>query len=274
MTGNKQNLKETFAPAAQAGEWTVVFGSEPIDLHMLRKSGFPEAEKAIEDFTGLQAGIGGVFNHNYIEVRNPDGNVFRRAHGVGLDENWEMTGGGRLVAMITGTPQTPFSADPIQRDDPSSSHPNMLQHGDDPDQARVVFRGSEMQVMQMYRGIAHDANQMNIKGYNFGLLGQLDPNSNSAFGELREGLKSTAAQLGVKLEKFDPSGWDIGRSHELDINHLAIKPDETLQDVKNDIARLERENATQLGLIKADNGVDLSKADLKATSPAFTPASP
>jgi hypothetical protein len=70
MTGP---VNKTFKDASEGEDgWQIRYGAEPIDLHLFKKLGRDDIDKSIER-QGMTAGIGSVFNHNYIEILNPSG---------------------------------------------------------------------------------------------------------------------------------------------------------------------------------------------------------
>ncbi len=202
-------VNETFKDASEGERgWKIRYGAEPIDLHLLKKAGKPDWDKSIEA-KGMTAGPGGVFNHNYIEILNPAGDVVKRVHGLGLErkgDTLEMTGSGRLVGLVVDGKYTTFEKDdPVQRDDPHATKPHNLQHADT--YTKTVFTGSEREVTEIYGAMIRGSIEINNKDLSFGLFGL---NSNTFNAEMKEKVNEIAGQMGVKVESHDAPGWDVG----------------------------------------------------------------
>lgn len=200
-------VNETFKDVTEGERgWKIRYGAEPIDLHLLGKGS--RGDKWLESH-GVTAGIGGVFNHNYIEILNPSGEVVKRVHGMGLepkDGKLEMTGSGRLVGLVVDGKYTKFeNDDPIQRDDPHATKPHNLQHADT--HTKVVFTGSEREAMEIYGAMIRGSIEINNKDIKFGLFGL---NSNTFNAEMREKVSQITEKIGVKVGDYDAQGWDVG----------------------------------------------------------------
>lgn len=202
-------VKEKFIDASEGERgWQIRYGAEPIDLHLLGKNS--RADKFLEGH-GVTAGVGSVFNHNYIEILNPSGEVVKRVHGMGLepkDGKLEMTGSGRLVGLVVDGKYTTFEKDdPVQRDDPHATKPHNLQHADKQDYTKTVFTGSERDVMEIYGAMIRGSIEINNKDLYFSLFGL---NSNTFNAEMKEKVDQIAEKMGVKVEDHDAPGWDVG----------------------------------------------------------------
>ncbi len=267
----KTDIKPTanFTSAVGENNWAVRFSVEPIDLHLGGKgTGY---DRFVEDTIGITAGVGSVFNHNYIEFgRINDAGDFetvKRVHGLGLDENWEMTGGGRLVGMVVDGKYTPFSADPIQRDDPHATKPNQLQHADvqnwlSDNNSVIAFQGTEQQVMQLYAATVSATIEANFQGHQFGMMGQHAPNSNSFNAEMKEKITEIGAALGLEIGEHNAGGWDIGSGFDMHISEPRLREWATPEAMSAYIDNLEKTAAKQLETLQTQ-GID---TDLKSTS--------
>lgn len=270
----------TIKPAfdeAREGEkgWKIRYGAEPIDLHLTGKG--THSDKFIENKLGITAGPGGIFNHNYIEILNPDSEVVKRVHGLGLepkDGQLEMTGKGRLIGLVVDGKYTPFSDDPIQRDDPHPHLPNNLQHaessnrfGENP--TKIVFNGTERQVMEIYGAMLNSSIDINNQGIKFDLLRL---NSNTFNAEMKEKVTQISGILGVKVKSHDPSGWDIGSDPEKIQTAPAtrVKAWDSMLELRNHIDTLEKAAHEQWETLKHEslqNGQDINLIKLNTTIP-------
>ncbi|WP_274630829.1 hypothetical protein [Arvimicrobium flavum] len=189
---------------------------------------------------------------------------------VGLDENFEMTGGGRLVGMVIDGKHTPFSADPIQRDDPHAAKANQLQHADvenwlGDNYTKVVFEGSEREVLTLYGSLVEVTIELNNQDLDFGLLGQNAPNSNSFNAEMKEKLGQIGGHLGIAIGDHDASGWDIGKKLDLATVDAKLYAWQPIDDMRARVDQLERTAAQQLQTLKAEGiDTDLNTAIPKA----------
>ncbi|MCE7887326.1 MAG: hypothetical protein DYH13_07480 [Alphaproteobacteria bacterium PRO2] len=188
--------------------WQIRYGAEPIDLHLFGKGS--RIDKGLES-AGITAGIGSVFNHNYIEILNPSGEVVKRVHGMGLepkDGKLEMTGSGRLVGLVVDGKYTIFEKDdPVQRDDPHAVKPHNLQHADFKDYTKTVFTGNEREIMEIYGAMIRGSIEINNKDIKFDLFGL---NSNTFNAEMREKVNEISKEMGIKVKDHDAPGWDVG----------------------------------------------------------------
>jgi hypothetical protein len=263
-----------FKTAHGENNWAIRFGTEPIDLHLGGKgTGF---DKFVEDDLGITAGVGSVFNHNYIEFgRMNDAGEFetvKRVHGLGLDENWEMTGGGRLVGMVIDGKHTPFSADPIQKDDPHATKPNQLQHADETNwlsdnATEIVFQGTEQQVMQMYAATVAATIEVNSQGNQFGMMGQNSPNSNSFNTEMKQKINEIGKALGLEIGEHDAGGWDIGSGFEMNTRTIPIREWAQPEIMAAYIDNLEKTAADQLKRLQTE-GIDTDLTKPAVEDPA------
>ncbi len=258
--GESSGSVEAFNLARESGGWKIRYGAEPIDLHLIDDKGKPQDPGV----TMISAGPGAVFNHNYIEIMNPDGDVVKRVHGMGLDENWKMTGGGRLVGFVTDGKYTKFSDDHIQQDDPHVSKSNNLQHADvknmiGGDYTKVVFTGTEREVLQMYGTLVRSTIEINNQDPKFGLLGQFLPNSNTFNAEMKEKLGQISKELGLEIGTHNALGIDIGSNPDMLETERATKIfcTESLPELRSKIDQLEQLAAQQLKTLCGDINADL-----------------
>lgn len=186
------------------------------------------------------------------------------------DDTLQMTGGGRLVGLVVDGKHTPFSEDPVQRDDSHHSKENQLQHADvknltGGDYTKIVFVGSEREVLGLYGDMIEDTIEINNQDQGFGLL--RGPNSNTFNSEMKEQLENSANRLGIsdRLGAHDAWGWDIGNSPD----KLTTKDGHTIssaipmEDIRTYVDNLEQAAASQWNAIKT-NGVNI---DLNTTTP-------
>lgn len=225
----------------------------------------------------MTAGPGGVFNHNYIEILNPAGEVVKRVHGIGLeakDGKLEMTGSGRLVGLVVDGKYTTFeNDDPIQRDDPHAKKPHNLQHADETRMLRgeftkTVFKGSEREVMEIYGAMIRGSIEINNKDIRFDLFSL---NSNTFNAEMKEKVDQIAKQMGVEVGSHDAPGWDVGsddRTLETD-KASRVKTWGSMSELRNYIDALEQTSHKQwLELNQAaKNGNDLLDVNLQIPAP-------
>lgn len=255
----ENKISEHFDSATEGSRnWSIRFGAEPIDLHLTGKG--TQADKFLENKAGITAGVGSVFNHNYIEVVNPDGQVTKRVHGIGLDQNWQMTGSGRLVGFVTDGKYTKFSDDPLQKDDPHATKQNQLQHADEDGYTKTVFRGNERQVLQLYGGLVQSTIEINRQNSEFGLLGQKNPNSNSYNAEMKEKLNEMTDRLGIRVESHNAPGWDIGSDFDMKTESAKTISSPSLAELRKDVDQLEQTAAQQLTTLKQNIKADLQPA--------------
>ncbi len=280
MSNPEGQKSPTIKPAfdeAREGEkgWKIRYGAEPIDLHLTGKG--TRSDKFIENRLGITAGPGGIFNHNYIEILNPNNEVVKRVHGLGLepkDDQLEMTGKGRLIGLVVDGKYTPFSDDPIQRDDPHPRLPNNLQHaeslslfGENP--TKIVFNGTEREVMEIYGAMLNSSIDINNQGIKFDLLRL---NSNTFNAEMKEKVNQISGILGVKVKSHDPSGWDIGSDPEKIQTAPAtrVKAWDSMLELRNHIDTLEKaahEQWTTLNRESLQNGQDINAIKLDTKIP-------
>jgi hypothetical protein len=268
-------IKSSFDVAREgANGWQIRYGAEPIDLHLFGKG--TRVDKALERI-GITAGIGGSFNHNYIEIMNPDGDVVKRIHGLGLDPKdgkLEMTGGGRLIGLTIDGKYTDFSQDPVQHDDPHETKPHNLQHADTKnwfgeDATKIVFKGSEREVMEIYGAMLRGSIEINNQDIKFDLFGL---NSNTFNAEMKEKVQQIATKMGVTVESHDPSGIDIG-SDDGKISTLEasrVKTWGTMQELRDYIDTLEQTSHEQwlaLNRESLQNGKEITSIDLNTRIP-------
>jgi len=255
------NTRGSFVDATEGGQrWAIRMGAEPVDMHLGGKG--TAWDMFVENDLGFTAGVGGMVNHNYIEVGrfNDAGEfeVMKRVHGLGLDANMEMTGGGRLVGFVVDGKYTPFSRDPIQRDDPHATRPNQLQHADEENwfsdnATKIVFEGSERQVLQLYGAMVESTIELNKQNLGFSLT---DLNSNSFNSAMKEKLTQMGGHLGITIGTHDAGGWDLGSGTDLNTSPARLYQWESMGDLRGHIDSLERAAATQLQTIYRD-GIDV-----------------
>ena len=270
-------VKEKFIDASEGEHgWQIRYGAEPIDLHLFKKLGRKDIDKSIEA-KGVTAGPGGVFNHNYIEILNPAGEVVKRVHGIGLeakDGKLEMTGSGRLVGLVVDGKYTTFeNDDPIQRDDPHAKKPHNLQHADEIRMLRgeftkTVFKGSEREVMEIYGAMIRGSIEINNKDIRFDLFGL---NSNTFNAEMKEKVNQIAKLMGVEVGSHDAPGWDVGSDDKkIDTADASrVKTWGLMSDLRDYIDALEQTSHKQwLELNQAaKNGKDILDVNLQIPAP-------
>lgn len=249
------NSGAAFNGSAETQAWAIRAGAEPVDLHLLGGPG-SAADEFVEDNLGITAGIGGFFNHNYLEIGRigADGEfeAVKRIHAIGVDENFEMAPDGRLVGIVVDGEHTRFSDDPIQRNDPHDQKQNQLQHADEESMTKVIFEGTERQVMEMYGAMVKATIELNNQDPEFGLLGQGSPNSNSFNTEMKEKVQQMAEKLGFDIKSHDADGWDIGWDYELDTSQATLHSWASREELHDYIDTLEQKAAEQFNQLKQD----------------------
>lgn len=282
------NLQTQFQDVVEGQKnWAIRYGAEPFDFHILGKK--TAADQWLEN-NGITAGIGSAANTNYIEIGtiddNGDFNSLKRVHAMGLTDNWEMEAGEqRLVGFVVDGKYTPFTAeakdgekykgDLIQRDDPSTEKSNQLQHafgaiskntwGDD--YTKVVFQGSEREVLQLYGSMVRSTIELNNNSPEDMKFEMFGKNSNAFNSEMKEKLVEMSEKLGIseRLGTHNASGLDIGRDYELETEEASpIKTLESIFDLRAYIDQLEKTAAEQLNALRS-NGID---QDLDTKIPA------
>lgn len=280
---------DSFQEAAEGRQnWAVRLGAEPVDMHFFgRKSWWDEFA---EDTLGITAGLGSYANHQYIEFGTvgEDGEftTLKRVHGFSIDEaDGELILGkalfGRAFVMVVDGELTPFSMDPIYQDDPHATKPNQLQHADsiwtnsnerhywsnDPknDATRIVYKGSERVVLQLYATVISKTMELNNRDLPFGIfgngtpfLGGASPNAISFKAELEEALHQVAQHLGVEILPHEPVGWNPGENDVLETGDARVATWDSLQDLRGHVSDLEKAASEQLQtLFQKGNDVDL-----------------
>jgi hypothetical protein len=234
--------KDFPAGSPAQGQWYIRWGAEPIDLHL---SGPRSRLDRFIEKIGITAGPGSIFNHNYFEVVNGDGQVVKRIQGLGLNEKWEMSGTGRLVGLVVDGHYTRFSDDPLQRHDPHPKLHNQLQHADRAGRTKEIYRGSEQDVLSLYGGMIRATLDINNRGPEFFVFGQDGPNSNGFHATLFKVLRDMTAARGEDIRKHDPPGWDIGLDRVIPgIKGQALNCT-NLDELRQQVTALERLAAEQ-----------------------------
>jgi hypothetical protein len=183
-----------FKTAATEGQWSIVMGGIPVNLHL--------ENKGLGWFDSLNE-IAKDQNHNYIEIRGPDNQVFRRIQTYEPD----MLLVGEMMCATYGSEGTDFSKDTIYHDDPNLNVTNMLRSGDDPDQSGKIFTGTKEQVLSIYhQGLVGVING-NKEGFFFNAVGGNQGNTLTA--EILEKMQEAGHKMGLKVGDFDPKGKDI-----------------------------------------------------------------
>ncbi|MCC6597297.1 MAG: hypothetical protein IT559_00710 [Alphaproteobacteria bacterium] len=240
----KAPISPQFKTASNEGQWSIVLGGIPVNLN-LEKKGLGFLSFADEWFSGT--------NHNYLEIRGPKGDVFRRLQA----QEANMRPVGRMMAATYGSEGTDFSKDEIYSDDPNERGiPNMLRSGDNPEQTGTIFTGTKEQVLELYHqglvGVINGNNQ--DLGYN-ALWGN---NGNTFTAEVLEKMEEAAVAKGYKISSFDPKGDDAAFDrNKLDFpagRGVCFASTEELLDA---ITILEEKISKQHEMIKIDSGVDL-----------------
>lgn len=273
----KETPEKDFNAAAEGQTgWKIRLGVEPIDLHGMRITG-----KGFDDWVdsiGIGSGLGGGFAYRYIEVLNPQDEVVKRVHALGQelkDGELQMGAGGRLVGLVVDGKYTTFEGDdPIQQDDPHETKPNQLQHADTGTQ--TAFEGTERQVMELYGAMVRATIEVNNQDYNFGMLGQSDPNANTFNTEMRENLGQMAEALGIEMDlEYGWQGrWSIG-SGDSDMIETspAVATWASMPDLMAYIDELEQAAAEQWDKIH-EHKLDLGNLDLETAIPERPAADP
>jgi hypothetical protein len=266
-------VNKTFKDASEGEDgWQIRYGAEPIDLHLFKKLGRDDIDKSIER-QGMTAGIGSVFNHNYIEILNPSAEVVKRVHGMGLelkDGKLEMTGSGRLVGLVVDGKYTKFeNDDPVQRDDPHTK-PHNLQHADT--HTKVVYTGSERAVMEIYGAMIRGSIEINNKDIKFGLFGL---NSNTFNAEMKEKVNQISEKMKVTVNDYDPPGWDVGSDNEVIETQPAnrVKTWGSMNELRDYIDLLEQTAHKQWATLNWESqslkkGEDIADINLQIPIPA------
>lgn len=262
LSGIPDTKPQDFDPSTEGKTWAIRFGAEPIDLHLTDQKK-PLLKKIIEGTLNISAGIGSVFNHNYIEVgtirRDGAFETRKRITGVGLDQNWQMAPTGRLVGLVLNEKHTLFNIDPIQVDDGHPAIQNQLQHAQaeswlgDP-YTKIISTGDEKKILGLYGMMIQSVIEFNNRGFSkteYSLLGQTNPNSNSFAFSLQEALQKAAANNGSNIMPYSVSGWDIGSSYKIDFVEYADMP-EDIDTLREYVDSLERTAAEQIVLLQKD----------------------
>lgn len=267
---------ESFQQAAESEQkWAIRYGAEPFDFHLTGKGS--DTDKWLEN-QGVTAGIGTVANTNYIEIGtlNDDGEFqsLKRVHAMGLTDNWEMEAGDqRLIGFVVDGKYTPFTSDTpenekykgdlIQRDDPHATEENQLQHASGEisknwlgeDYTKVVFQGSEREVLQMYGAMIRATIELNNnkpEDMGFELFGR---NSNAFNSEMKEKLIEISEKMGVsdRLGTHNAAGLDLGRNYALETSEAdTVMTWDSLGELRSYIDTLEKTASEQLQTLRND----------------------
>ncbi len=273
-----------FNDATENQKWAMRYGGEPLDTHWASGDGgaWASGERGTKQepgFWNTTSGIEGFFNHNYIEIGkiNKEGEfeVQKRVHGMSIefkDGKPVITGDGRLFGfVIDGKYNTFENDDLIQHDDPHHEKEHQLQHADvdrpfGDAYTKVVFEGTEREVLQLYGSIIRATIEINNQDNEFKLFSQ---NSNTFNAEMKEKIDQMAEDLGIsnRLGKHNPWGWDKGSDPDTLKTTEAKKVVEEwgpIEDLRQYIEGLEQTAAKQWDEIQ-EKGIEV---DLKTEIPA------
>ncbi len=243
MAEQNDNLSPNFQAASNEGQWSIALGGIPVNLHLENK-GLSLFSFANELFNGT--------NHNYLDIRGPEGEVFRRIQA----QEANMGSSGRMLAATYGSAGTDFSQDEIYHDDPNENGvPNMLRSGDDPDQTGVIFTGTQEQVLSLYHQALVGVINGNNQDLDYSAL--WGDNGNTFTAEILEKMQEAAIAQGLVLNEFDPEGDDASFDRELNFPAGEAICFETEQELVDAIVSLEAQISEQHKAIKADDEVDL-----------------
>ena len=264
--GNKGDLTSDFTPAAEDGQWTIVLGGIPTDIHYDQKglTGHKVVDTIIDrimDFASRQ------FNHNYIEIRDPNGEVFRRVQAQEVNMQPE----GTMLAGSYGSKYTSFADDEIYFYDPHEDKENMLRSGTDPDQTSKVFVGTKEQVMELYYHALSGVQHANEQPLDFSVH---TSNGNTFVAEILQKMEEASMALGYgAFQNFDLDGIDVGRDDAVYDFPATDTRFETQDDLMRAIDSLERDvaerhNAIKLGADSAEKpALDTEEASPQSTQP-------
>lgn len=243
--GDKTSSSPDFRTAAREGQWSIALGGIPVNLHLENK-GLGLLSFANEWFSGT--------NHNYLEIRGPGGEVFRRIQ----TQEANMKPIGRMMGATYGSAGTDFGKDEVYHDDPNEHGiPNMLRSGDDPGQTGTLFTGTKEQVLGLY----HQGLVGVLRGNNQDLRFNALPggnNGNSFTAEVLEQIQQAAIAKGYVVRDFDPKGnnaaFDKSRFTFAAGQETCFSSEQQLLDA---ITVLEEKVSEQHAAIKIDDKVDL-----------------
>ncbi|MBI4030378.1 MAG: hypothetical protein HY370_01770 [Proteobacteria bacterium] len=243
--GGKISSSPSFQTAARQGQWSIALGGIPVNLHLENK-GLGLLSFANEWFSGT--------NHNYLEIRGPKGDVFRRIQ----TQEANMKPIGRMLAAAYGSEGTDFSKDEIYHDDPNRRFPNMLRSGDNPGQTGTLFTGTKEQVLGLY----HQGLSGVLEGNNLDLRYNALPggnNGNAFTAEILQHMQQAALANGyVVRDDFRPKGnnaaFDKDRFNFASGREICFNSEQELLDA---ITALEEKVSEQHAAIKIDDKVDL-----------------
>lgn len=274
----------SFAEGEQ--NWAIRYGAEPVDAHATGLSN-DRGEKKEPTYLNITAGPMGITNHNYIDIGqvDPDGNFepVKRVYALSIDKDLTMLDpmNSRLVGFVIDGEHLTFAKDDqVLKDDPHHERPNEYQHadvkdtdlvdyikGDDPsdDYTRIVFQGSERDVLQIYAAMVSATIQINNQDPAFSMFGDLSwkwavgesPNSNTFNAEMKEVASSAASQLGLNIEEHNPWGLDVGSTP--DMLETTVASGATwlpLGELKSYVGDLEKASAEQWKTIQ-EKGIDV-----------------
>lgn len=229
------NLGDSFSGPANEGQWSMVLGGIPIVLHEHGGWSIP-------------------FNHNYLELRDGDGNTLRRIHSREVD----MQGSGEMLTGVYGSEHLPFAEDVIGNNDPHKTNPNMLRDGADPEYVGAIVTGTPQQVLGVYHQTLQGVIGIGNRNFEYNALG-FGLNGNTVTAELVEITHRAAEAQGVEVAEFDPRGMDIDyRDTEIDSSHIGgeICYDGSPETLLNAIAELEETIAKQHEFTMAEPKLD------------------
>jgi hypothetical protein len=186
----------SFEKAATEGQWSIALGGIPINLNLENK-GLGLLSFADEWANGT--------NHNYIEIRGPNDEVFRRIQA----QEANMGAMGDMMGASYGSEYVSFGEDQIYHDDAHDSIPNMLRSGDDPEQTATIFTGTKDQVLTLYHQAITGVVELNNQDQDYNAL--WGNNGNTFAAEILEVMHDAARTNGyVAPTSFDPKGDDAG----------------------------------------------------------------
>jgi len=190
-----------------------------------------------------------------------------RFQGLGLVNDSEhptgfrMTPNDRLVSMVSNTPETPVSMDPIYHDDShfdQERFPGQLQEVDSENENMFVINVPEEQMLQIKLAMLNTSIEINENNPGFGMSGWGDPNSNSYRFTMGEVMTETAELMGIEIDNdFDPAGASPGAGQRIPTESVTLF-EGSLDELRDAVRDAEQHHARQLDALRGDINADLT----------------